>query len=85
MNKGADISIFEILNKYGEGGFGSVYKVKRKDDGKFYAMKKIMMLKLSNKEKENALNEIRILASIQALTLSATKMLFIVMPLPSCV
>ena len=31
MNKGADISIFEILNKLGEGGFGSVYKVKRKD------------------------------------------------------
>lgn len=29
-------------------------------------MKKIKMLKLSNKEKENALNEIRILASVSS-------------------
>lgn len=42
-----------------------VYSVKRISDGTQYAMKKVKMGKLTSKEKENALNEIRILASIQ--------------------
>jgi NIMA (never in mitosis gene a)-related kinase 1/4/5 len=37
----------------------------RKSDSSVYAMKKVKMQKLSSKEKENALNEVRILASIQ--------------------
>ena len=36
----------------------------RKSDSVVYAMKKVKMVKLSSKEKENALNECRILASI---------------------
>lgn len=36
---------FEIISKIGEGAFASVYKVKRKEDGKIYALKKI---KISN-------------------------------------
>lgn len=32
---------FEVINKIGEGAFASVYKVKRKEDGKLYALKKI--------------------------------------------
>ena len=38
--------------------------MKRKSDGAIYAMKKVKMGKLSSKEKDNALNEVRILASI---------------------
>ena len=38
--------------------------MKRKSDGAIYAMKKVKMGKLSIKEKDNALNEVRILASI---------------------
>jgi len=34
------------------------------EDGGEYALKKVKMVKLSDKEKENALNEVRILASI---------------------
>jgi NIMA (never in mitosis gene a)-related kinase len=30
-----------MISKVGEGAFASVYKVKRKEDGKIYAMKKI--------------------------------------------
>lgn len=37
----------------------------RKIDQQVYALKKVKMGKLSDKEKENALNEVRILASIQ--------------------
>ena len=48
----------------GEGSFSEVYRVKRKSDGAIYAMKKVKMGKLSSKEKENALNEVRILASV---------------------
>lgn len=48
----------------GEGAFGSVYKIKRKECGSIYAMKKVKMQKLSVKEKDQALNEIRILASL---------------------
>ena len=57
---------FIILDKIGEGSFSSVYKVKRKEDGIIYALKKVKFLKLKEKEKLNALNEIRILSSINS-------------------
>ena len=59
------ISDFTTIKKLGEGAFSTVYSVKRKSDDTVYAMKKVKMGKLSEKEKQNALNEIRILASIQ--------------------
>jgi NIMA (never in mitosis gene a)-related kinase len=37
----------------------------RKDDQKYYALKKVKMTNLSEKEKQNALNEVRILASVR--------------------
>ena len=49
----------------GEGAYSSVYKVKRISDGKTYALKKVKLLNLSEKEKQNALNEVRILASLR--------------------
>ena len=55
---------FQLLNKLGEGAYSTVYKVKRLIDNEEYAMKKVKMNNLSEKEKENALNEVRILASI---------------------
>jgi NIMA (never in mitosis gene a)-related kinase len=42
-----------------------VFRVKRKEDNKEYAMKKVRLDNLSDKEKENAINEVRILASIR--------------------
>ena len=48
----------------GDGAYSSVYKVWRAEDNDVYALKKVKMLNLSDKEKENALNEVRILASI---------------------
>ncbi len=51
--------------------------MKRIEDGQFYALKKVRMLKLSDKEKENALNEVRILASIKHPNIVAYKEAFI--------
>ena len=39
--------------------------MKRLEDGLEYALKKVKIQSLSDREKENALNEVRILASIK--------------------
>ena len=41
-----------------------MYHVKRKEDQDEYALKKVKLSGLSDKEKENSINEVRILASI---------------------
>ena len=50
---------FEMIKKLGSGSFSTVYKVRRKEDNKIYALKQVKMNMLSSKEKENALNEIQ--------------------------
>ncbi|KRX09722.1 Protein kinase-like domain [Pseudocohnilembus persalinus] len=61
---GGSLQDFNFLNKIGEGSYSSVHKVIKKSDGKSYALKKVKLQGLKPKEKENALNEVRILASI---------------------
>ena len=41
MDKQSCLRDFEVLSKLGEGAFGQVFKVKRKETGEIYAMKKI--------------------------------------------
>lgn len=70
-----NIKDFEIMNKIGklvvdmtvagDGAYSNVYKVKRKEDGNYYALKKVKLSHLSEKERENAINEVRILASVK--------------------
>lgn len=62
----SNIRDFIPLSKLGEGTYSTVYKVQRRSDGKVYALKKVKMNQLTKKEQENALNEIRILASIES-------------------
>ena len=45
---------FQILQKLGEGAYSTVYKVKRLVDNNIYALKKVKLLNLSDKEKSNA-------------------------------
>jgi NIMA (never in mitosis gene a)-related kinase 1/4/5 len=60
----SSIKEFDIIKHLGKGSFSNVYKVRRKTDGQIYAMKQVKLPKLSHKERQNSLNEIRILASI---------------------
>lgn len=82
------IKDFEILKKLGEGAYSIVYKAKRKSDSQIYALKQVKFQSLRDKEKENALNEIRLLASVshpnivaykEAFFEETSKSLFIVM------
>lgn len=63
------VSYLSISNRFfftsGDGSYSSVYKVKRMEDEAIYALKKVKIQNLSKREKENALNEVRILASIK--------------------
>lgn len=56
---------FEVICKLGDGAYSSVFKVKRHEDGQIYALKKVKLGKMSYKDKENAINEVRILSSIK--------------------
>ncbi|CAI2386759.1 unnamed protein product [Moneuplotes crassus] len=68
---------FEFTEEIGKGVYASVHKVKRIDNGITYAMKKVPLLNLSEKEKSNSLNEVRILASIKHQNIVTFKEAFI--------
>jgi len=56
---------FDVLGPLGGGAFGSVFKVRRREDGKIYALKRVNIGKMSKKEVEDTLNEVRFLASVR--------------------
>ena len=55
---------FKIIKDIGSGSFGVVLLVKRKQDNKIYALKRVKLSNLILKEKQNSLNEINFLSSI---------------------
>ena len=58
------MSDFKIERQLGKGSFSSVYLVTRIADQKIYALKSVIMDKLTKKEQQNSVNEVRILASV---------------------
>jgi len=68
---------FKIISNLGDGAYSKVYKVKRIVDGNLYALKMVEMRNLSDKEKDNAINEVRILASIDHQNIISYKEAFI--------
>lgn len=72
----SNIRDFIPEGKLGEGAYSTVYKVRRRSDNKIYALKKVKMNQLNTKEQENALNEIRILASIESPSIVSYKEAF---------
>ena len=55
---------FQTMQTLGQGTYSTVYKVRRLSDGQVYALKQVPMGKLKPKDKANAVNEVRILASV---------------------
>lgn len=55
---------FEILSKLGSGSYSSVFKARRRADSSLYALKQVSISTLNSREKANAVNEVRLLASI---------------------
>lgn len=57
---------FKLLKKLGSGAFSNVYHVERREDKREYALKKVDFNILeTDRDRENAINEVRILASIR--------------------
>ena len=59
------INGFQLLKFLGKGTFGAVYQARREADGKIYAIKKVDTRRMPLKERQESVNEIRVLASIQ--------------------
>jgi serine/threonine protein kinase len=56
---------FKIVKLLGKGTYGAVYKVIRKSDNEEYALKEVSLKALKKREREDAVNEVRVLASIK--------------------
>ena len=67
---------FDIIKQLGKGSFAYVFLVRRKEDKKIYAMKRVLVEKLKKKELDNSLNEVRILNSINHINVIGYKEAF---------
>mmetsp|Transcript_50769 Transcript_50769/g.94929 ORF Transcript_50769/g.94929 Transcript_50769/m.94929 type:complete len:481 (+) Transcript_50769:90-1532(+) len=65
MAGSTSLADFKQMALLGEGAYSAVYKVLRLADNEIYALKKVKLPSLSDKEKQNALNEVRLLASVK--------------------
>lgn len=72
----SSLADFKQLCLLGEGAYSAVYKVLRLADREIYALKKVKLPSLSDKEKQNALNEVRLLASVHHENIIAYKEAF---------
>ncbi|XP_035002663.2 eukaryotic translation initiation factor 2-alpha kinase 1 isoform X1 [Hippoglossus stenolepis] len=59
------LSEFEQLFRLGKGSYGNVFKVMNKLDGQFYAVKKILIKKVSKDDCMKVLREVKVLSSLQ--------------------
>ena len=58
---------FDIICRLGSGSFGTVYKVQRLFDGNNYVIKEVRIADLSEREQNDAINEVQILAHLDSL------------------
>jgi serine/threonine protein kinase len=56
---------YEVLSEIGKGSFGSVFKIRRKDDGKVLVWKELNYGRMSEKEKQQLVAEVNILRELK--------------------
>ncbi len=64
LESSTTLSDFTIEKTIGKGSYGSVFLVRRKLDQKLYALKSVFFENLKQREQENSVNEVRLLASV---------------------
>ena len=64
---------YEILKQIGTGAFSTVSLVKSKKDNMIYALKRVELNKMMPNEKDNSLNEIRLLSSVNHVNIISYK------------
>ncbi len=55
------MEVYEIVKSIGSGSFGQVYLARNKYEDKLYVIKKIKTRDMSQKDRENTENEVRLL------------------------
>lgn len=63
---GSCLEDFDFLDRLGAGSFGTVFKVKRYENGVTYVIKSVRIVELSYKEQSEAINEVTILAAMDS-------------------
>lgn len=58
------ITDFTLIKELGAGSYGKVFKAVKKNDQQTYAIKEVKLSGMDRKDRENAVNEVRLLASI---------------------
>ncbi len=56
---------FKVVSKLGSGSFAQVFKCVKVENQKEYALKKVNINQMKERDQQNALNEVRLLASIK--------------------
>lgn len=56
---------FKVTKFLGKGSYGSVYRVKRIEDDKTYALKETDVASMNQLEKVDSVNEVRLMASLR--------------------
>lgn len=59
------MEVYEVIRSIGSGNFGQVYLVRHKYEGRNYAVKKIKTRDISEKDRENTEQEIRLLQKLR--------------------
>ncbi len=56
---------YEVVQEIGKGSFGSVYKIRRKSDGKQLVWKELNYGRMAEKEKQQLVSEVNILRELK--------------------